>query len=51
MDAITAAIKSLSSGDILIIAGKGHEQGQIVNGTELPFDDVEAVKTAVRCSL
>ena len=51
MEAITAAIKSLSSGDILIIAGKGHEKGQIINGTELPFDDVEAVKTAVRCSL
>jgi UDP-N-acetylmuramoyl-L-alanyl-D-glutamate--2,6-diaminopimelate ligase len=51
MDAITTTIKSLSSGDLLIIAGKGHEQGQIISGAELPFDDVEAVKTAVRCSL
>jgi len=46
-NAIATAIKSLSAGDLLIIAGKGHEQGQIINGTELPFDDVRAVKSAV----
>ena len=51
MDAITTAVNSLSNGDVLIIAGKGHEQGQTITGAELPFDDVEAVKTAVRCNL
>ena len=51
MDAITTAIKSLSAGDLLIVAGKGHEQGQIIGTTELPFDDVNAVKCIVRDNL
>ena len=37
-----------SEGDVLVIAGKGHEQGQIV-GTEIrPFDDAETARAAVR---
>jgi UDP-N-acetylmuramoyl-L-alanyl-D-glutamate--2,6-diaminopimelate ligase len=51
MDAIATAIKSLSAGDLLIVAGKGHEQGQIIGTTELPFDDVNAVKCIVRDNL
>lgn len=46
--AISAAIGALDGGDILVIAGKGHEQGQIVGGQTLPFDDVSAVKRALK---
>ncbi len=49
--AIVAAIADLQRGDVLVIAGKGHETGQIVGGETLPFDDVvvarEALATAV----
>ncbi|MGB0671245.1 MAG: UDP-N-acetylmuramoyl-L-alanyl-D-glutamate--2,6-diaminopimelate ligase, partial [Rhodospirillales bacterium] len=38
-EAITAAIAGLMPGDVLLIAGKGHETGQIVGDTILPFDD------------
>ena len=45
-EAITCAIQNLAVGDVLVIAGKGHEQGQIIKDTILPFDDAEeAVKT------
>jgi UDP-N-acetylmuramoyl-L-alanyl-D-glutamate--2,6-diaminopimelate ligase len=37
--AIEAALNDLAAGDVLVVAGKGHEQGQIVGGTILPFDD------------
>jgi len=37
--AITAAIAELRQGDVLVIAGKGHETGQIVGPDILPFDD------------
>jgi UDP-N-acetylmuramoyl-L-alanyl-D-glutamate--2,6-diaminopimelate ligase len=46
--AIDTAIAGLSAGDVLIIAGKGHESGQIVGPTTLPFRDrTEAVKAAI----
>jgi UDP-N-acetylmuramoyl-L-alanyl-D-glutamate--2,6-diaminopimelate ligase len=32
---------------VLVIAGKGHEQGQIVGDRVLPFDDVTVARTAV----
>ena len=38
-EAIEAAIKDLTPDDTLIIAGKGHEQGQIIGDQVLPFDD------------
>ncbi|RZM99233.1 UDP-N-acetylmuramoyl-L-alanyl-D-glutamate--2,6-diaminopimelate ligase [Bradyrhizobium genosp. SA-3] len=41
--AIRAAIEDLQEGDALLIAGKGHETGQIVGGEVLPFSDHEAV--------
>lgn len=45
--AIRAAVAELRSGDVLVVAGKGHEQGQII-GTEIrPFDDAAEVRTAV----
>jgi UDP-N-acetylmuramoyl-L-alanyl-D-glutamate--2,6-diaminopimelate ligase len=37
--AIATAIAELAAGDVLVIAGKGHETGQIVGTTRYPFDD------------
>jgi UDP-N-acetylmuramoyl-L-alanyl-D-glutamate--2,6-diaminopimelate ligase len=42
--AIETAMNDLSPGDVLVVAGKGHEQGQIVGGTILPFDDVTVIR-------
>ena len=39
-EAIAAAIAMATAGDIVLLAGKGHEQGQIVGDQVLPFDDV-----------
>jgi len=47
MEAISCTIKGLSSGDVLIIAGKGHEQGQIIGNTIMPFDDANIAKSIV----
>lgn len=46
--AIRSAVAALADGDVLVLAGKGHEQGQIVGADVLPFDDVEQAKTAMR---
>jgi len=43
-EAIRAAIAGLQPGDALLIAGKGHETGQIVGDQILPFSDHEAVR-------
>jgi UDP-N-acetylmuramoyl-L-alanyl-D-glutamate--2,6-diaminopimelate ligase len=45
--AIRAAIEGLEQGDALLIAGKGHETGQIIGERTLPFSDHEAVKAAL----
>ncbi len=45
--AIRAAIEELQPGDALLIAGKGHETGQIVGDKTLPFSDHEAVAEAL----
>ncbi|MEG8040445.1 UDP-N-acetylmuramoyl-L-alanyl-D-glutamate--2,6-diaminopimelate ligase [Sphingomonas sp. LR60] len=42
--AIAAAIAEARAGDIVLIAGKGHEQGQIVGDLVLPFDDVTVAR-------
>ena len=38
-NAIRQAIQNLQEGDVLVLAGKGHESGQIVNGITYPFSD------------
>jgi UDP-N-acetylmuramoyl-L-alanyl-D-glutamate--2,6-diaminopimelate ligase len=42
--AIEVAIGGLSAGDLLVIAGKGHEQGQTIAGVVHPFDDAAVVR-------
>jgi UDP-N-acetylmuramoyl-L-alanyl-D-glutamate--2,6-diaminopimelate ligase len=44
--AIDTAVAGLAAGDILVIAGKGHEAGQIVGAITLPFDDGEEARRA-----
>lgn len=44
--AIEAAIAAAGPEDIVLIAGKGHEQGQIVGDMVLPFDDVNVAREA-----
>jgi UDP-N-acetylmuramoyl-L-alanyl-D-glutamate--2,6-diaminopimelate ligase len=46
-EAIRTAIAALQPGDALLIAGKGHETGQIVGDRVLPFSDHEAVAAAL----
>jgi len=46
-DAIRAAVEGLGVGDAALIAGKGHERGQIVRGRTLPFDDAAEVEAAL----
>ena len=46
-DAIRTGISTLQQGDVLLIAGKGHETGQIVGDKVLPFSDHEAVAAAL----
>lgn len=46
-EAILRGVDMLQSGDALLIAGKGHESGQIVGDDILPFDDAEQASVAV----
>ncbi|MEM8569444.1 MAG: UDP-N-acetylmuramoyl-L-alanyl-D-glutamate--2,6-diaminopimelate ligase [Pseudomonadota bacterium] len=46
-EAILTAVDTLQPGDALLIAGKGHETGQIVGQDTLPFDDIEQASVAV----
>ncbi len=45
--AIQAAVALMEKGDVLVVAGKGHEQGQTIGSTVHPFDDVAEVTLAL----
>jgi UDP-N-acetylmuramoyl-L-alanyl-D-glutamate--2,6-diaminopimelate ligase len=45
--AIEATIKRLEPGDALIVAGKGHETGQIIGDTIYPFNDLDVARAAL----
>jgi UDP-N-acetylmuramoyl-L-alanyl-D-glutamate--2,6-diaminopimelate ligase len=46
-EAIKSAIAELGPGDVLLVAGKGHETGQIVGDRVLPFSDQAEVRAAL----
>ncbi len=45
--AIAEALAELGPGDVLAVAGKGHEQGQTIGNTVIPFDDVSVVRKLI----
>jgi UDP-N-acetylmuramoyl-L-alanyl-D-glutamate--2,6-diaminopimelate ligase len=47
-EAIATAFRDLRSGDTLLVAGKGHENYQIVGERSLPFDDAEVLRELAR---
>jgi UDP-N-acetylmuramoyl-L-alanyl-D-glutamate--2,6-diaminopimelate ligase len=46
--AIARALQQSTPGDVVVIAGKGHETGQLVRGKTVPFSDIEQVREWVR---
>jgi UDP-N-acetylmuramoyl-L-alanyl-D-glutamate--2,6-diaminopimelate ligase len=46
--AIHRAVSLAVDGDVVVIAGKGHEQGQETAGVVVPFDDREVARQALR---
>jgi UDP-N-acetylmuramoyl-L-alanyl-D-glutamate--2,6-diaminopimelate ligase len=46
--AIALAIEHADEGDVVVIAGKGHEQGQEFSDRTIPFDDREVARDALR---
>ncbi|AMJ60646.1 UDP-N-acetylmuramoyl-L-alanyl-D-glutamate--2,6-diaminopimelate ligase [Bosea sp. PAMC 26642] len=46
-EAIQFAVRDLKPGDLLVVAGKGHETGQIIGDRTLPFSDQDVVRTAI----
>ena len=46
--AIAHAVEAARPGDVVVIAGKGHEQGQEAQGKTVPFDDREVARDALR---
>jgi UDP-N-acetylmuramoyl-L-alanyl-D-glutamate--2,6-diaminopimelate ligase len=47
-EAIARAVESADEGDVVVIAGKGHEQGQQFADRTIPFDDREVAREALR---
>jgi UDP-N-acetylmuramoyl-L-alanyl-D-glutamate--2,6-diaminopimelate ligase len=48
--AIAAAVARAQPGDVVVVAGKGHETGQEVRGVKHPFDDAVELASALRGS-
>ncbi|MBF0393333.1 MAG: UDP-N-acetylmuramoyl-L-alanyl-D-glutamate--2,6-diaminopimelate ligase [Alphaproteobacteria bacterium] len=46
--AIALAVAELEAGDVLVLAGKGHETGQTAKGVTTPFDDAQVARDAVK---
>jgi UDP-N-acetylmuramoyl-L-alanyl-D-glutamate--2,6-diaminopimelate ligase len=46
-EAIRQAVAGAAAGDLVLIAGKGHEKYQVIGGTTFPFDDVEVARSAL----
>ncbi|MGH3424760.1 MAG: UDP-N-acetylmuramoyl-L-alanyl-D-glutamate--2,6-diaminopimelate ligase [Nocardioidaceae bacterium] len=46
-DAIGYAVDLARAGDVVVVAGKGHERGQVVNGIVHPFDDRDVLRSAI----
>lgn len=46
-EAIRWAMAQLHEGDVLVLAGKGHEQGQIIGSRVEPFDDIDEARKAI----
>jgi UDP-N-acetylmuramoyl-L-alanyl-D-glutamate--2,6-diaminopimelate ligase len=46
-EAIDAAIEMAGSGDVVVVAGKGHERGQVLATVTHDFDDMEEARAAV----
>jgi UDP-N-acetylmuramoyl-L-alanyl-D-glutamate--2,6-diaminopimelate ligase len=49
-EAIVMALGALGPGDVLAVAGKGHETGQEIAGIVHPFDDVAVVRRLAGCA-
>jgi UDP-N-acetylmuramoyl-L-alanyl-D-glutamate--2,6-diaminopimelate ligase len=49
--AIAAAVDWAHPGDVVLVAGKGHEAGQEINGVKYPFDDREVLAAAIDSTL
>lgn len=47
-EAVRAAVRNLEKGDVLLVAGKGHESGQILRDRTIPYTDHDAVKAALK---
>ena len=48
-EAIIKALNIKNDDDVVLIAGKGHEKTQEINGEFTHFDDVEVVKNEIKC--
>lgn len=46
--AIKHGVAMLQNGDVLLVAGKGHEQGQVIGDQTIPFDDLSITKTYMK---
>jgi UDP-N-acetylmuramoyl-L-alanyl-D-glutamate--2,6-diaminopimelate ligase len=45
--AIEHAVRAAQTGDVVIIAGKGHEKYQVIGDRTWPFDDVDVARAAL----
>ncbi|ACU54180.1 UDP-N-acetylmuramyl-tripeptide synthetase [Acidimicrobium ferrooxidans DSM 10331] len=46
--AIEEAVAMMAPGDVLVVAGKGHERVQVIDGVATPFDDIDVVHAALQ---